>query len=327
MNKLLPLFFLDCAFNVCLSFLTLACLIEVLLWILRPGLHRLRSYIRLLPFFKVFYDGWANDWTHWSIAHGYLPSEAPEGCRSLSIGLGWDGGLPYTTVELLYQDWGFSFADIFLPYNSPLTLLFVVSLMGGVSLYRLIRVWILHKRTTLHLHQLTKQSCFSSENIHFSSPFNGSPCTYGLLNPQILIPKLLTQTLSAVQLKAVIHHEQSHCFWKDNMVRLFLTSFQALFWWIPCNWLLRRIHHDWELSCDSYAANSCKDPHILANALIETARQVKFHPHPTTSSLLQKHPFKQRIQQLLSPTSPKWIQCGLIVLVSISLFHGKLWVI
>ena len=85
--------------------------------------------------------------------------------------------------------------------------------------------------------------------VHISK--DAGPAVVGVLDPQIVVPRWLTQCPPGVQ-KLVIAHEQSHLETHDTrLVTLALGLLVCMPWNLPLWWQLRRLRMAVEMDCDA----------------------------------------------------------------------------
>lgn len=91
----------------------------------------------------------------------------------------------------------------------------------------------------------------------------------------ILFPKNLTHAFSQDEFEAVAAHELEHLRWRDPIFKVCCGTLCALFWWLPTNWLLKRIENDQEDACDRGLNRYGLNTFHLASALIKVVNVVK----------------------------------------------------
>ncbi len=78
-----------------------------------------------------------------------------------------------------------------------------------------------------------------------------SPCAIGLLNPRIVIPKVMTEKLSKEQLKTVMLHEKTHIRLGHLWIFFAWEIFASILWINPMLMLMeKRLRSDMEQICD-----------------------------------------------------------------------------
>lgn len=83
-------------------------------------------------------------------------------------------------------------------------------------------------------------------------PRLSSPAQVGLRSPSILLPDDVARDFSDQELRQIFLHELAHIQRRDAWWNLLLTLLQAVYWWNPMFWALRRkLHQERELACDA----------------------------------------------------------------------------
>ena len=102
-------------------------------------------------------------------------------------------------------------------------------------------------------------------------------------SPYILLPEKLS--LDAEELYYVLCHEASHFFQHDLWLKLFSQILQAVFWWNPFSFLLKRqISLMLELRTDRYVSNDSLHREAYAQTLLQMAKlQIHQDLRPTIS--------------------------------------------
>lgn len=81
-----------------------------------------------------------------------------------------------------------------------------------------------------------------------------SPTLIGVLQPKLLLPREVINTLTIDQLRYVFLHELSHIKRKDIFVNWVMSTALALHWFNPLLWLAyHKMREDQEIACDSKA--------------------------------------------------------------------------
>lgn len=155
-----------------------------------------------------------------------------------------------------------------------------------------------------------------------------SPFVAGLISPTVYISNALN--FSKREYEAVLAHEIEHIRYKDNLMRLILTTIQTLFFWIPTNWLANLIEEGQEIGCDLTCKKYGIDPIYLASAISKSAHRFVFSS-PLVHSLTKRSLYK-RLNALLHPPHIKYAKtrfvcCLLGTGMAISaIFLGKFWI-
>jgi len=91
------------------------------------------------------------------------------------------------------------------------------------------------------------------------------PCLYGLLGMTIVLPRTLSEGLTAVQRDAVLAHELAHAKRRDNLARVLVHATVCVFWFHPLLWWMER----W---IDAEAEAACDDMVLAMGAAAESYR-------------------------------------------------------
>ena len=101
-----------------------------------------------------------------------------------------------------------------------------------------------------------------------------SPLAMGVWHTAIILPVSAVMQLSPEQLEAVLAHEMAHVRRWDYLGNLLQTAVECLLFFHPAVWWVSRRTRDLrELCCDEVAANSCADPAIYVEALLQLEEQ------------------------------------------------------
>lgn len=125
-------------------------------------------------------------------------------------------------------------------------------------------------------------------------------------NRTIFIPAHIVQTLPLEELEAVIVHELEHVRFRDFFFKTFCQIMGALAWWIPLKSWMKTTEQELELACDEGTAKYHIKPHLLASAMVKLAKDAYNNPYRKEICYFtdQKKTILVRIQQLLG-LSPK----------------------
>jgi beta-lactamase regulating signal transducer with metallopeptidase domain len=101
----------------------------------------------------------------------------------------------------------------------------------------------------------------------------GSPFTFGVVAPAIVLPRDFTQRFSPAQQSAALAHELAHVAGFDSAWRAVANAATALFWWNPFLWLIaRELAQASELAADESSLLIAEGPSALAECLVLCAR-------------------------------------------------------
>lgn len=149
--------------------------------------------------------------------------------------------------------------------NAHITLLDLISIIwifGGLSFMSLHLVsYLYYKRrvqkegTPIKDARILRQLSDLEQELHIKGaihpvlyPKAASPLVIGFWEPILVLPD---ETYSAQQLFFILKHELTHCKRKDIYVKLLLMTANAIHWFNPIIWIMRKeAAIDMELSCD-----------------------------------------------------------------------------
>lgn len=99
------------------------------------------------------------------------------------------------------------------------------------------------------------------------------PMAIGIVNPVILLPAGLAQTLTPMQLRSVIAHETGHVRRRDNLTAMLHALIEVLFWFHPLIWWIgARLLREREYACDEAVIEEGCDTESYAGALLNVCR-------------------------------------------------------
>ncbi|HWF06882.1 MAG TPA: M56 family metallopeptidase [Bryobacteraceae bacterium] len=95
------------------------------------------------------------------------------------------------------------------------------------------------------------------------------PGVFGVFRPVLLLPEGIAQRLTPEQLKAVVAHEMSHVWRRDNVANAIHMLAEALFWFHPLVWWIeRRLLDEQERACDEEVLRQGGDPQVYAESIL-----------------------------------------------------------
>jgi hypothetical protein len=101
-----------------------------------------------------------------------------------------------------------------------------------------------------------------------------TPFVMGVWRATVILPVSAVMQLDAAQLEAVLAHELAHVRRWDYLLNLLQTAVECLFFFHPAVWWVsRRARELREICCDEVAMQSCGDPVIYAEALLQLEEQ------------------------------------------------------
>lgn len=127
-----------------------------------------------------------------------------------------------------------------------------------------------------------------------------SPLATGVWRSAVILPTSAILLLSPAQLEAVLAHELAHVRRLDYLCNLLQTTAECLLFFHPGVWWVSRCTRELrEVCCDEVAAQTCEDPVIYAEALLEM-EELRLK-HPGLAMALEGHngSLLVRIRQIL----------------------------
>jgi tetratricopeptide (TPR) repeat protein/beta-lactamase regulating signal transducer with metallopeptidase domain len=108
----------------------------------------------------------------------------------------------------------------------------------------------------------------------YSSPKIESPITIGLINPIVIIPEKLFETLSKNELKSILLHELAHIYHYDQVMGVIKRIVLAVHWWNPLAYIINREHEQArEEVSDNYVLRELH-PKVYTQCLADLAEKV-----------------------------------------------------
>ncbi len=140
-----------------------------------------------------------------------------------------------------------------------------------------------------------------------------SPLAMGVWRTAIILPVSAVMQLSPSQLEAVLAHEMAHVRRWDYLGNLLQTAVECLLFFHPAVWWVSRRTRDLrELCCDEVAAQSCVDPTIYVEALLQLEEQRTMRLQLATALHGRGGSLLKRVKQLLGEeiTMERETMCG-----------------
>jgi len=140
-----------------------------------------------------------------------------------------------------------------------------------------------------------------------------SPLAMGVWRTAIILPVSAAMQLSPSQLEAVLAHEMAHVRRWDYLGNLLQTAVECLLFFHPAVWWVSRRTRDLrELCCDEVAAQSCVDPTIYVEALLQLEEQRTMRLQLATALHGRGGSLLKRVKQLLGEeiTMERETMCG-----------------
>ena len=156
--------------------------------------------------------------------------------------------------------------------------------------------------------------------------------TVGLLRPRVVIGPQLASRLDALELRAVVAHEQAHVHHRDPLRILMAQLVTDLQWPMPAaRGRLQAWRRALELARDEEARACGVEGVDLASAIVKAARQSRPGP-AATPALVDGLQLVDRVGRLLGPTPPSRERASsfrppvlLAVSLSVAVILGQVW--
>ena len=136
----------------------------------------------------------------------------------------------------------------------------------------------------------------------------GSPLTYGVLRPVILLPSD-TDLSDTKRLEFILAHELTHIRHFDSLTKLLLALAVSLHWFNPAAWVLYRFcNRDMELACDEavvrmFGADTRRDYALM---LLELVEKKNLPPLPSGANGLGQVAIRERIGAIMKVRRITW---------------------
>ena len=144
-----------------------------------------------------------------------------------------------------------------------------------------------------------KESICIEENVYESDRIH-SPFVFGILFPNIYIPKGMDEKTMDIVLK----HEHYHIQRKDHLFRLLALCITAIYWFNPFVWLAYQLFiEDMEMSCDEHVLSEINATKTYSYTLLSMASNQSFElPKPLAFG---EKSISKRIKNILKWKEPK----------------------
>lgn len=154
------------------------------------------------------------------------------------------------------------------------------------------------------------------------------PFVIGWLRPVVIVPTSLSSGWSPAELESLLAHELAHIRRQDWLVNLLQSVVETVFFYHPVVWWLSRvIRTERENCCDDLALETCGNRVALARALVrmEAIRSggTGLALSASDGSLLARI---RRVAAVPDATPTTWWPAGFVVLASLALMAGGMWV-
>ena len=195
--------------------------------------------------------------------------------------------------------------------SAPIYSLPSVALLGAMAIY-VSGVLFLMLKIVLPYVSLMKIAKGAPDLVHENTPViftnkSIAPCSFGVLNPKIIVPSALVTALTDKQLAMIYAHEQAHISHHDQRTYLALLFVKTVCWpHLAIADLIKRWRTASELRADSYALNgrSVKQRQDYGKMLLGILRNKGGRTLPCPSATLHLSNYrsaKMRVNNIMNP--------------------------
>jgi len=123
-----------------------------------------------------------------------------------------------------------------------------------------------------------------------------------------------------------------HIRYKDSLVRVILDFIGSVFWWVPTQWLQKRIEEGQEVGCDLKCKNYGINPIDLASAICKSAKNSLGAPRQVFAYHLAKYTIHRRVNLLLQAVPNRFrrldfsLSCLALGIAFLIVFLGRFWI-
>jgi beta-lactamase regulating signal transducer with metallopeptidase domain len=162
------------------------------------------------------------------------------------------------------------------PLLTLLSLVPVVWLLGTIVV--LARWFLRSLQLNAHLREANELPLAAPVPVK-STRSSLEPGLLGIWRPVVLLPDRIMESLSIMEMQAVMAHELCHLRRRDNLLAAVHMLVQSLFWFHPLVWWLGiRLVEERELACDEAVLASGHQPLVYAQGILKVCR--KYVPSP-----------------------------------------------
>jgi beta-lactamase regulating signal transducer with metallopeptidase domain/Tol biopolymer transport system component len=151
-----------------------------------------------------------------------------------------------------------------------------------------------------------------------------SPALFGFVQPRILLPQGLLETLSTDDLQHIFLHELAHLKRRDIYVAWFICLFQVLHWFNPLIWFaLRRMRADQEMAADALVLTTTgtKESRRYGQTIVSLLEQFSRPQYlPSLAGILENPSYIERRIHMISTfktNSYRWSPLAVILIIAI----------
>ncbi len=334
------LFLFNFFINSFLIFFTCVLIVETIIFALNLKDYRARYFLRMLPFFKLFFDFLNYGFSSWALFFQIDPLSVEKGTRILSVAFAVKTLPSFNIIFCLNDGKTFSIADILASFfgTNVFYFLTVVFLTGSIwGIIKFFKSYKINKREVGKICESFFQINFETKNQKIQkkilkhkvvlgvSKMIDSPCLVKGKSWMIVFPEGFEKILLLCEIEAVIAHELEHVIWRDYYFSLMLSFFKSFFWYVPKRFWQKKIEREKEYAADQRAKT---DRIFLATSLQKFAMK-NFSQNEAIEVFSRKELVLQRIENLLFyKKNPKvlFFQLGVLLIAAIALMFGKIFI-
>lgn len=272
-----PFFILSVLISSLLAFFTTAFVIEGFIKIFRIRYYRVRSMLRLIPFFTLIVDLLLNQY---SIAHFINPLNCASCLQKLFLEVFFPQLKAYLIGNQvpLINYLGFNhqndfYSAVFIAFGTLSIILVLNKLIQAFFSMR--SFYAIAKRSSIYKYSIKNEKLSlmlqkTKAIIYFTREIKVPVAVYPRI---IIIPEKTIENLSKQEFEAVIAHELEHLKYQDSLVRLGSYLVAAFFWWVPMSSWIKKMEQEQEFACDQNVLKYGIQRDSIACALVKAARQ------------------------------------------------------
>jgi uncharacterized protein (TIGR03435 family) len=143
-----------------------------------------------------------------------------------------------------------------------------------------------------------------------STPMRMEPGIFGIVRPVLLLPRGITDQLTASQLDAILTHELCHVRRRDNLTALLHMVVEALFWFNPAVWLIGAgLIEERERACDEAVLDSSREALVYAEGILNVCKFYVEAPMSCVSGVTGSD-LKKRIVRIMAEQAARKLDMG-----------------
>jgi uncharacterized protein (TIGR03435 family) len=150
------------------------------------------------------------------------------------------------------------------------------------------------------------------------SPRKIEPGVFGIVRPVLLLPKSITERLTAPQLNAIMAHEICHIRRRDNLTAAMHMGVAAIFWFHPMVWWIKaRLLEERERACDEAVLQAGNQAELYAESILNVCKFYVESPMACMSGVTGSD-LKQRILRIMTEQVARKLDFSRKLLLSVA---------